>query len=157
MRAVPDRPWWAQLLTALAAMIGGPLLGLQMASALAPGSEVTQILGVLGFAAVLVAGAVLWMGLGIVTVVAGGLWKLVRGRSLRPEGLAAGETMVPPGYKVFLVLGPLFGGFVGLSAGLLSDLTVISAVAIWTGAGFGYGAALWLAAHHGYLPFPEPE
>jgi len=51
------------------------------------------------------------------------------------------ERVVPersPGLRIATV----FGGF---------------AVGVWALLGTGYGLALWLAAHLGYLPFPEPE
>lgn len=42
-------------------------------------------------------------------------------------------------------------------AGAASDLSLIAAAAIWSSAGLVYGLLLSTAAHHGYLPFPEPE
>ena len=157
MRTVPRRTLWTQGLFTTGALFAGPLLGLGMAAGFAPESGLTQVLGVLGFATVLLGGSVLWMGVGVVAVVSRGLWRLARGQSLRSEATRAGEVEVPPGYRVFLLLGLLIGGFVGFVGGVVSDLTVVAGVALWTGAGGAYGAALSTAAARGYLPFPEPE
>lgn len=79
------------------------------------------------------------------------------GTSARAENLRVEDRVVPPGYRAFPVLGGLLGAIVGLTAGILTGLSVADAVGIWVGTGLAYGLALWLAAHHGYLPFPEPE
>jgi hypothetical protein len=64
---------------------------------------------------------------------------------------------VPPGYRIYVVLGVLLGLGVGLLAGLATDLVIVAALGAWGGLGLGYGAVLYAAAHHGYLPCPEPE
>jgi hypothetical protein len=98
-----------------------------------------------------------WLGIGVVVVVGRGLWNLVRGRRPGPESVGPDDVLVPPGYRSFPVLGTLLGGLTGVLAALLSSLTLFQAVGIWGGAALAYGMALWYTAHHGYLPFPEPE
>jgi len=36
-------------------------------------------------------------------------------------------------------------------------MTILGAVTAWTVVGALYGLLLWAAAHHGYLPFFEPQ
>jgi len=53
--------------------------------------------------------------------------------------------------------GLVVGGGVGVLAGLVSDLSVWMGAGVWALVGLAYGYALQTAAHHGCLPFPEPE
>lgn len=156
MRVVPERSPWVQIATALAAMVGGPWLGLQLGVRLTPGSEVVQTVSPFVFVLVLVGGLLLWFGLGAVHVVGRFFAHLVRGRSPRPEGLGASDRVVPRGYGSFVILGASAGIALGLLAGILTELSVPAGVAAWGVAGLAYGLALWAAAHHGYLPMPEP-
>ena len=157
MRVVRRPSPWLQLVTVLGAFLLGPLAGLRLATALAPGADVVQTLSVLAMAAVFVGGSLLWMGLGIAVVVVRGLWSLVRGRRPGPASSTASDELVPPGYRAYPILGVLIGGTMGLIAGVATPLSVPAAVGAWLGLGIAYGAALWAAAHHGWLPFPEPE
>lgn len=157
MRIVPHRSPWAQLGTVFGGFLVGPLVALRLGLLLTPGSDLIQTVAVLAFAMIFVGGVLLWMGIGIVAAVASLLWKLARGVSPRSGAPGPGEQIAPPGYRSFVILGMLVGGAVGLLAGLVTDLSVITAGAAWGLAGLGYGALLWAAAHHGYLPFLEPE
>lgn len=157
IRAVPERAPLLQIGTVFGAFLLGPLAGLRLAMLLTPESGLVQSLSVFAFAGVLVAGMVLWMGLGIVAVVFSALGSIVRGRAPGREGLTAADRIVPPGYRSFVVLGPVLVGPVGVLAGLVSDLSVVAGGLAWGLAGLAYGWALWWAAHGGYLPFPEPE
>jgi hypothetical protein len=157
MRVVPRRSPWLQLSTVLAAFLLGPLGGLRLAMALAPEADVVQTLSVFAMAAVFMGGTLLWMGLGIAVVVGKALWSLIRRRRPGPAGLTATDEPVPPGYRAYPVLGLVIGGTMGLIAGVLTPLAVTTAIVAWLGLGVAYGAALWAAAHHGWLPFPEPE
>lgn len=139
------------------AFLLGPLGGLRLGMALAPGSDLVQTLSVFAMAAVFVGGTLLWMGLGIAVVVAKGLWSLMRLRRPGPPGLTAAEEPVPPGYAAYPLLGVSIGGTVGLVAGVATPLPVITAIGAWLALGIVYGGALGAAAHHGWLPFPEPE
>lgn len=157
MRVVPARAAWAQVATVFGAFLVGPYSGLKTALLLTPDSDLIQTVSVFAFALVFVVGILLWMGIGVLTVVASTLLKLVRGQTLRPASLEASHRLVPSGYRSFVVLGFLIGGGVGVLAGLITDLSVWMAGGVWSLVGLGYGYTLRTAAHHGYLPFPEPE
>lgn len=134
----------------------GPFAALQLARGLTPGSELVETLGVLAFALIFVGGMLLWMGIGIATVAASFFWKLLRGKSPRAGAPEPTDQVAPPGYRSFVILGVVLGGLVGLVAGVGTDLSIMTAAAVWGLAGLGYGALLWAAAHYGYLPFVEP-
>lgn len=157
MRVVPERSPWLQIATVFGGFLIGPLAALRLSQALVPESDLLQTASTFGFALVFVGGTLLWTGIGLVTVVVGGLWNLLRGRVPGPKGLRSCDRIVPPGYRAFIVLGVAFGLVLGLLAGLATAFSVPAAVAIWTAAGLAYGVVLWMAAHHGYLPFLEPE
>ncbi len=158
MRVAPERGPWAQVLTVLLAFATGPALGVGLARLMTPESALLEVLSPVAFVLVFIAGLMAWMGLGIAAVVGAALWDLVRGRGLRRgRGAAEGGRLVPPGYRAFAILGPVAGCLVGVAAGLATELSVWVAVGAWGVAGLGYGLALRAAAHHGYLPFPEPE
>ena len=157
MRVVPERSPWLQLATVLGGFLVGPYAGLRLGVALAPGSDFVQTVSTFGMALVFVGGLLLWMGLGILTVVTSFLWRVVRGRRPGPERLAATDQLIPAGYRSFIGLGVAMGVLIGLIAAVASDLTLVPALAVWSLAGLGYGLLLSAAAHHGWLPFPEPE
>jgi len=143
--------------TVFGGFLVGPYVALQLGLFLTPGSDLIHTVAVLAFAMIFVGGVLLWMGIGIVVAVASFLWKLVRGVSPRSGAPGPNEQIAPPGYRSFVILGILLGGAVGFLAGLVTDLSIFTAGAAWGLAGLGYGALLWAAAHHGYLPFLEPE
>ncbi len=157
MRRVPARSSAVRLLTVIAAFVGGPLLGLGLAARFTPGSDLVRGIGPLAFLSVFLMGALLWMGTGVVTVVARVLLDLLRGRGGRRAVRDADSTLVPAGHRAFVVLGVTAGVLVGCVAGLLTPLGLWAAVALWGLAGLGYGWALHRAANHGWLPFPEPD
>lgn len=156
MRTVPERSNAVRIVTILVAIFAGPAVANFVAPTLSPGSALVEFFAPFSFAFVLVAGIFFWIGLGIVTVLSGGLIQMARGQrsELRVE---EGDRLVPPGYVAFVVLGGLVGGVLGVAGGLLSDAGIVPSLAGWLALGLGYGGALWLAAHHGYLPFPEDE
>lgn len=157
MRLVPERPASLQILTVFGGLLLGPWAALRTGLYLAPESDLVHTASVLGFALVFVGGTLFWAGLGIATVVLGGLWNLVRGRRPGPASLGTSDRIVPPGYRAYPVLGCGAGLLVGLLAGAVTDLPIRTAAAVWALLGLVYGGLLWAAAHHGYLPFPEPE
>jgi hypothetical protein len=157
VRVVTKRSPWLQIVTVFAAFLLGPLAGLRLGMALVPEADVVQTLSVFAMAAVFVGGTLLWMGLGIAVVVAKALWSLVRLRRPGPAGLTAADEPIPPGYRAYPVLGVTIGGTMGLIAGVATPLPVATAVGAWLALGVAYGGALWAAAHHGWLPFPDPE
>jgi hypothetical protein len=157
MRVVPERSPWMQIVAVFGGFLLGPYMGLRLSVHLAPGSELVQTVSSFGFALVFVGGTLVWAGMGIVTVVAGALWNLLRGRRPGPEGLRSSDRTVPPGYRAYPAFGVALGLLVGIVAGAATDLSLLAAAAIWSTAGLAYGFLLSTAAHHGYLPFPEPE
>lgn len=157
MRVVKRRSPWIQAATVLGGFVLGPFCASRMSALLAPGSFVVDIAAFLGFAMIFMGGTFLWMGLGVATVVLRGLRQLAGGQRTRVVVSEDTESMVPPGYRSYWVLGAALGTAVGLLAGILSPLSIPVAVLAWGLSGLAYGALLWAAAHHGYLPFPEPE
>jgi hypothetical protein len=157
MRVVPERSPGLQILTTFGGFFVGPFSALKVGALTAPDSELVQTVGVFAFGLAFLAGTLLWMGWGIATVVLGAVRALVRGRPRRPAGATSADRLVPPGYRAYVVVGALAGCAVGLLAGLLTEWTVLSAMGAWGALGTGYGLLLCTAAHHGYLPFPEPE
>lgn len=157
MRVVPERAPWLQIATVFGGLLIGPYAGFRVSRFLAPDSGLVETASILGLAFVFVAGMVLWMGLGVATVLVGFVWRIARRRRPGPGFLGRGDRLVPPGYRAFVVLGVISGILVGLIAGLVTELRVPAALGAWTVLGLGYGLLLWTAAHHGYLPFPEPE
>jgi hypothetical protein len=157
MRLVPERSPWLQLATVFGAFLLGPWAGLQTGLYLVPESDFVQTVSVFAFALVFVGGTLVWSGIGIGSVVLSFLWSLVRGRRPGPVSPQPSDRFVPPGYRAYIVLGFCAGGVVGLLAGIATEMTILGAVAAWTVVGALYGLLLWAAAHHGYLPFFEPE
>lgn len=157
VRVVPERAPLLQIATVFAGLLLGPLGGLRLAMLLTPDSDLVQSLSVFAFVGVFATGLLVWMGVGVVTVVLASLRHIVRGRRPGAESLTAGDRIVPPGYSAFVLLGPLIACPVGLLAGLVSELSVVTGVVAWALAGLAYGWSLWWVARAGYLPFPEPE
>lgn len=157
MRVVNRPSPWLQAATVLAAFLLGPLCASQLSALVAPGSVLVEIASFFAFTLVFIGGMVLWMGLGVGSVVLRGLWDLVRRRQLGRLKSEPTESLVPPGYRSFAVLGLVNGLGVGLVAGVTTPLGVGVAALVWGLTGLIYGLLLWGAAHHGYLPFPEPE
>jgi hypothetical protein len=157
VHAVPERPFLLQIVTVFGGLVAGPFFGHHMGVWLTPGSEVVQTVSWFTFALVYVGGTMLWIGIGIVTVVGSGLWRLARGRRPGPEGLSPSERVVPAGYRSYAILGVVGGVLVGLLAGIVTELAVATGLVAWTLLGLVYGGSLSVAAHHGWLPFPEPE
>jgi hypothetical protein len=157
MRHVPARSPWLQLIAVFGSFLLGPWAAIQTSARLTPGSEFVQTAGALAFVLVFSGGTLLWAGLGILKIVSGRLWRLARGRAYAGVRLRGSTLVVQRGYGAFVVLGIGAGFMVGVLAGVVSELTIATATAAWTTVGGLYGVLLWLAAHHGYFPFGEPE
>ena len=157
MRVVKRRSPWLQVATVVGGFFVGPFCASRLSAALAPDSLLVEIAGFFGFALVFMVATFLWMGLGMATVLFRGLRELAKGGERQRIAPEASEVLVPPGYRSYWVLGTVVGCSVGFLAGLMTPLGVSTAVVVWGLAGLLYGLALWAAAHHGYLPFPEPE
>lgn len=156
MRSVPERPVLLSFCVFMGAFVFGPFLGIQLGGHFAPDSELAQVASVFAFPLAFFAGLLFWMGLGVFTVVLGALRNLLRGRLPKAEGLEPSRALVPPGYGSFVVFSLLSTAAAGLLAGAFSDASVAVTLPAYAAAGAVYGLSLWLLAHHGYLPFPEP-
>jgi len=141
----------------LVALLGGPVLGATVAHWVAPGSEIAQAVSPFAFALAFVGGLLLWFGFGVVSAVAKGLYRLLRGRWRLPAPMSPGTELVPSGYGGFLPVGLCLGLVAGVVAGLVPQSTSFwGACAAHVAAGGAYGGLLRGLARHGYLPFPEP-
>lgn len=157
LRIVPERTLAVQVASVLGGFAAGPLLAMAVGAAVAPSGGGGATLGLFGFVATFLGGLLLWMGLGIVSVLGRLLVGLVRRRVPDPPAADGSERLVPTGYGAFLVLGVMAGMGTGMVAGLTTSAPLARALAAWTLAGAAYGWALRSLAHHGYLPFPEPD
>jgi len=157
MRSVPERAAGIQILSVFGGFLLGPLASIRVSTLVAPGSALIETVGVLASILVFVGGTVLWMGFGVAAVILRALGSLVRGRLPTSATSADRDRLVPPGYRAYVVLGPFLGVAVGVLTALVTELGLLVAIGAWGGLGIAYGVCLYLAAHHGYLPFPEPE
>lgn len=160
MRHVPERPASLQLGAVLGLFFLGPWAALQMGLILAPGSEIVHTASALAFVLVFVVGTLAWAGIGAMALIPRALRNHLRRGKAAPPASAPSEspgTVVPPGYRAYVVLGVAAGVMVGLLAGIVTVLTIPLAMLAWVLVGASYGLLLWAAAHHGYLPFRDPE
>ena len=155
MRLVPERPALLQIATVFGLFFLGPWAALQTGLVLAPESDLVHTASILAFVLVFVVGTLWWAGIGALALLPRGLRMRLGRRPLEPPASVpsgASGSVVPPGYGAYVVLGSLAGVTVGLLAGTVTDLTIPRATAAWATVGVVYGAMLWAAAHHGYLP-----
>ena len=157
VRTVPDRSTTVQVLTILAGFVAGPLAAYALAPRLSPGSDLIRAIAPFSFASVLFFGILFWVGLGVITVLTGGLLRKAKGKGPAGQTVDPEHRLVPPGYGSFIALGGLVGGAVGAVGALLSSGSFATAFVGWLGLGLAYGTVLWSAAHHGYLPFPDDD
>lgn len=160
MRIVPERPAALQIGAVFGLFVLGPWAALQASRILAPESEIVHTASALAFVLVFVVGTLSWAGIGALALVPGALRNhLRRGTATPPASAPSGATgtVVPPGYRAYVVLGCANGFMVGVLAGIVTDLTIPRATLAWMLVGASYGLLLWAAAHHGYLPFRDPE
>ena len=160
MRHVPERPAALQIGVVFGLFFLGPWAALQASRFLAPESEIVHTASALAFVLVFVVGTLSWAGIGAIALIPGSLRNhLRRGTAASPVSAPSGPTglVIPPGYRAYVVLGFANGFMVGVLAGIVSDLTIPRATLAWVLVGASYGLVLWAAAHHGYLPFRDPE
>lgn len=160
MRHVPERPASLQIGAVFGLFFLGPWAALQTGLILAPESEIVHTASVLAFVLVFVVGTLTWAGIGAMALIPRALrTHLRRGTAAPPASAPSGSsgTVVPPGYRAYVVLGLAAGVAVGVLAGIVTDLTIPRATFAWLLVGASYGLLLWAAAHHGYLPFRDPE
>jgi len=156
MRSVPTRPPGVLLLVVITSFVTGPVIGLLLGQSFASSSELAQVLSVFVFPLAFAAGLCFWFGLGVLRVIVGGVWNLLRGR-VGMNALDRDAVLVPPGYGAFLPLSVLGAGFAGLVTAVATATPWTLAIPIYAASGATYGYTLRQLAHHGYLPFPEPE
>lgn len=156
MRMVPHRSAWTHVGTILAAFAAAPALGFLLGARVAPDSLVISTIAPFAYFLIFFLGILIWVGFGVVALIFTLLRAFVTRSGRKLPSLSEG-LLVPPGYRVFPVLGGLIGGGLGILAALLTPGSLVTAGGPFLLAGIAYGGALWLAAHHGYLPFPDDE
>lgn len=156
MRIVPERGTATRIVALLGLLAAGPLVANMLAPTLSPGSGLVHFFSPFVFGLVMVGGIFLWVGLGVVTVLSGGLIRMASGRRTGVK-IEAGQRLVPPGYIGFAVLGGVAGAALGVAGAAFSDGALVTSLGGWLALGLAYGACLWLAAHQGYLPFPDDD
>jgi hypothetical protein len=157
MRVVPERSTGATFFVLIGAFVSGPVLGLQLGAHLFADSEIARVLSVMVFPLSFFLGLAFWMGFGIFRVVLAALRNLLRGGPPAAARLETTQTLVPPGYGAFVVIPLVLTTLAGMIASVVSATSAWSAVPACAGFGGAYGLTLWWLAHHGYLPFPEPQ
>lgn len=160
MRHVPERRASLQIAAVFGLFVLGPWAALQASRILAPGSEIVHTASALAFVLVFVGGTLAWAGMGALALIPHGLRNHLRRWTAEPPASPPSGPpgmVVPPGYRAYLVLGFAAGVMVGVLAGIVTDLTIVRATVAWVLVGGSYGLLLWAAAHHGYLPFRDPE
>lgn len=160
MRHVPERPAVLQVGAVFGLFWLGPWAAFRASLVLAPGSGIVHTVSALAFVLVFVVGTLSWAGIGAMALIPRRLRaRLRRGKPASADSApseSAGTT-VPPGYRAYVVLGCANGLMVGVLAGVVTELTIPRATLAWVLIGGSYGLLLWAAAHHGYLPFREPD
>ncbi len=154
MHPSPER-WMVTAPVLLAFFVGGGLAGACLARALAPDSELAQLIGMFALPIGLFFGLILWLG--TASVIA--LTRRVAQAGKRLEGPRAeyewGTTVIPPGSRAFVVTSIVPSLAVGVLVGLLSATSGVTLCAVaYVGMGAAYGVLCWKAAANGYLPFP---
>jgi len=157
LRTVPDRPALLQLATVFGGFFVGPAAGLLLSATLAPGSGLVQTASVLGFVLVFVGGTLIWAGFGAAGLVVSAFRALAGRGGARRSAAERDQRVAPRGYGAYVLLGAVVGISLGVLCALTTDLSLGTAAASWTFTGLAYGLSLWAAAHHGYLPFLEPD
>lgn len=160
MRHVPERPASLQIGAVFGLFLLGPWAGLQASRVLAPGSEIVDTVSALALVLVFVVGTLTWAGIGALALIPRGLRNHLRRGTAAPPASASSDppgTVVPPGYRAYVVLGCANGFMVGVLAGIVTDLSILRSTVAWVLVGASYGLLLWGAAHHGYLPFRDPQ
>jgi hypothetical protein len=145
----------AQVLAVFGSFAAGPLIGVILGRAFAPGSLAADAAGAFALPLAFVAGMVAWFGLGFAHAVLHLLVWLVR-REPR-EALRARAGAIPTGYGAFVPISIAAGAAAGLVTGIAAPGSFALPFLAWILAGAAYGFALRRLAALGYLPFPDPE
>jgi len=157
MRVVPHRNTLIVVTILTVAFFGGAGLGLALAAALAPGSELASAISFLLLPAALILGFNAWLGLAILLLMPQLIAQLLRPGSNRAP-INNRQDLVPPGYWVFVPTSTASSLLGGILVGILSVDHSGWLVAFSYGAlGTAYGATLCLLARAGYLPFPNSD
>jgi len=141
-------PWLAASIV-FGMFFGGGYLGIRLARALAPGSDLAEFVSFLALPAAFILGFIGWAGAaGIVAM------KRLLQRKAAPSRQPGG-VVIPPGSMAFIPPALVAGLAAGTVTGVLSsDTGFASSLLAYGSTGLGYGVACWLLARAGYLPFP---
>lgn len=150
------RGFLAQIAATFCALFGGGGAGMLLARAVAPGSEVAEMVAFFALPLALVSGFQLWLGMAFVLLVPR-LVRAIRRREWRADVPTPPEEIleVPPGHAAFVVTGTGWGAAAGLVAGIVpSAPSFMAAAGAFALLGFGYGLLTRELARRGLLPFP---
>lgn len=154
MNVVRRRSEGVQALTLVGVFILGPLLGIALASVVAPQSGVVGMVSALTFPLVAFGGLMAWLGLAVLSLLLDLLMCLLRREW--PDRAGADEFVVPRGHGAFLWMGLGGGVLAGLIAGAASvTWPLFAATLAYALVGVVYGALLDRLARAGWLPFPD--
>jgi hypothetical protein len=136
------------------AFLGGPVIGLLLARAVAPDSFVAEAVGAFMLPLAFAGGMQLWLGAAIATAVVQLVRRVASGGPWRPSSEALVD--VPPGAFAFVPVSTGAGMAGGLMVGFVSSsLPFLVCWQLYAAVGAAYGVAVWQLARAGYLPFPE--
>jgi hypothetical protein len=155
MHEVPRRNTLIVVTILAVAFFGAGGLGLALAAALAPGSQVASAISFLLFPFAMISGFNAWLGLAVLILAPQLIARLLRrGPSRGPTD--ARREVIPPGSWAFLPISSAVALAGGIVVGFFSVTHEVWFVALvyWM-VGTAYGAILWFLARIGYLPFPD--
>ncbi len=139
----------------VALFLGGGVLGVTLAEALAPGSWLAQVVSLFALPVAFAASLQTWYGLALLSLIPR-LFAWVRGSKLvvrQPTEVAPPRL---PGAFVFLPITSGVGALAGVLVGILSTTrSVWIVVLIYWLAGTAHGMLAWRLARAGYLLPPE--
>jgi len=159
-----QRPTRSVVITILATLVGGALVGRLLAGLFAPGSDLADTVGVLVFPFCLGGGYTAWRGFGAAIVMPRVARMLFTSRSRAEFAQRLGEAAPELVHRMMrytivfvpisLAGGLIAGSIVAVVADTQSRFVIVGT---FTLVGAAYGFILRALANRGYLPFPDED